>query len=348
MNTTPKQRPRAGILYTGGTFGMVPSPRGYEPSTDLPARVEAQVAGLDAAGMPEIEWLTHAAGPPVNSSDIRPRFWYDIADAIREHAGRLDGFVVIHGTDTLANTGAALSFLLADVECPVVVTGASKPLGEEGSDAADNLRAALRICAAGRPTEVSLAFGSDLLRANRASKRYGEPGRLFDSPHVDPLARLDDDGIQLLDPDSLPVVDHLPAPAWRDVPIALLPVHPGLSASQVQAICDSGIEALVLEAYPAGVGPGNDPDFVAAIADAVDRGIVVAAVCQSRSGRIRLGRYAASTPLAEASVISGADMTREAALAKLHYLLAAGVSPRNAGELFGSNLRGELTPDENV
>lgn len=345
--TEPDRRP-VGLIYTGGTFGMTASERGYVPSTDLPARVEGGVAGLHGPGMPAIDWLEHEAGPPINSGDVTPAFWHRLARTIRGHAAHCRGFVVIHGTDTLAWTGSALSFLLGDLGQPVIVTGASRPLGEPGSDAPDNLVNALRVIAGTDCTEVAVAFGRNLLRANRATKRHGTFDEPFSSPACAPIGHLGE-RIELRSSagDERPVPRELPT-AFGDgeLPrVAHLAAYPGLEGSVVDAVLATGVRGLVLEAYPAGLGPGGDPSFVGALERASASGVVVGAVSQARGGRVRIGRYATSTPLAEAGVVGGEDMTPEAALAKLHCLLAADLAPEEIRGLFARNLQGELAAE---
>jgi L-asparaginase len=333
-----------GVIYTGGTFGMVASRDGYVPTTDLPERASAALEASGEHDLPAFEWLDNPA-PPVDSGSIVPRFWFELAQTIATAADHHDGFVVIHGTDTLAFTGSALSFLLAGLGRPVVVTGASRPLGESGSDALGNLVNALRVAAAEDCDEVTLAFGEQLLRANRATKRHGSAGTPFSSPALEPLARLGD-RVEWQDVDPAPPAgeEDVPAAAWGDSAVAFLSVYPGITGDVVRAVRDTGVGALVLEGYSAGIGPGGDADFVSAIAETVAAGIVVGAVSQSREGRVRLGKYAVSTPLAEAGLVGGDDMTREAAITKLHVLLSQGLDPATIAERFGLNLRGELTP----
>lgn len=336
-----------GLIYTGGTFGMRQSDRGYEPTDDLPQRVERDVPELYAPGMPPVEWIEHEAGPPINSSDVTPPFWYALANTIRAHAERYRGFVVIHGTDTLAYTGSALAFIRPAGDRPVIVTGASRPLGEAGSDAAANLLNALRVIADAATTETGIVFGDRLLRANRTTKRHGNYGQPFTSPACDPLACIGERIEYRAGADSERPATGSPVPVVHagDVRVAMLPVYPGLDAKTVYAVVESGVHGIVLEAYPAGIGPGGDRAFVDALAAAHARGVVIGAVSQARDGRIRMGRYASSTPLVAAGVVSGADMTREAALAKLHVLLAGGATPESAREQFARNLQGELTDE---
>lgn len=336
-----------GLIYTGGTFGMQQSRRGYVPSTDLPQRIERDVPELRASDMPPIEWIDHEAGPPLNSSDVAPPFWYALANTIRAHADRCRGFIVIHGTDTLAYTGSALSFLQPAGDRPVMVTGASRPLGEADSDAAQNLLNALRVIATTSTTETGIIFGDRLLRANRTTKRHGTFSQPFASPVCEPLAHIGERiEYRASAASERPHAGHSGPPFDAGgIRVAMLPVYPGLDARTFDAVVDSGVQGIVLEAYPAGIGPGSDRMFVNAIANACARGLVVGAVSQARDGRIRMGRYATSTPLAEAGVISGADMTREAALTKLHVLLASGARPVAARDRFARNQQGELTPE---
>lgn len=345
MSRTANGSHPVGIIYTGGTFGMVASAAGYTPSTDLPARAEqALLAAEDSnrAPLPALRWIDAELGPPVNSSDVTPNYWFRLASAIRAAASDCCGFVVIHGTDTLAYTGAALSFLLHDTEQAVVVTGARAPLGEPGSDALANLRIAILAAASGRSQEVTLAFAGRLLRANRASKRYGDRDTIFESPHAQPLAEY---GAALEWRDTTPPPDlTLPTSEVHDRQVAMLPVYPGIDGRLVRHAADDAA-AVILEGYPAGVGPGGDAAFVDAIRDSVDAGVIVVAVPQSRYGRIQLGRYATSTPLADAGLIAGSDMTREAALAKLCWLLGTDLTTAAIADYFAANLRGEVSTD---
>lgn len=340
MSSTPV----IGVIYTGGTFGMVPSAEGYVPSTDLPQRVTSEIPGLNAADMPMIKWIDHR-GPPIDSSDVTPAFWYELAGTVLHHAHAYSGLVIIHGTDTLAYTGSALSFMLAELDCPVVLTGSGVPLGEPGSDAADNFCSALRVAASGHHSGVTIAFGDRLLRANRATKRHGSRNNPFASPCAEPIAELRDTIHWRF---TEPFVRHPELPAFdqvirRDARVAMLPVYPGIRGDTLRSVCAGDIGGLILEVYPSGIGPGGDADFVAAISQAVESGIVVGAVSQARHGSVYLDRYASGTPLARAGLIGGADMTREAAYAKLQYLLACNCSADQAKMLFTCNLCGELT-----
>ncbi len=338
MSGNPGSRATIGVLYTGGTFGMRPSDRGYEPSMDLPARVDR---ALSDESLPAIRWLDPDAGPPVGSSDITPAFWYRLAATIRRHGESLDGFVIIHGTDTLAYTGAALSFLLAGLDRPVVVTGARAPLGEPGSDALDNFRGALVAAASGH-AEVTVAFNGLLLRANRSSKRFGTEAHLFTTPHWPALATFTADGLQWSNEAAMPKWPRIPVARYQpEARVALLSAYPGMDGNTVRALLGNGAAGLILEGYPSGIGPGGDGDFVAALAEADAAGILLLGTSQAQYGTVRMGQYATSTPLAAAGLISGADLTREAALTKLHYLLCCHLDTEQRKALLRRDLRGE-------
>ncbi|MCC5857535.1 MAG: asparaginase [Ectothiorhodospiraceae bacterium] len=339
MRGNPGSHASIGVLYTGGTFGMRPSDRGYEPSMDLPERVDHALSG---ESLPAIRWLDPDVGPPVGSSDITPAFWYRLAATIRRHAESLDGFVIIHGTDTLAYTGSALSFLLAGLDRPVVVTGARAPFGESGSDALDNFRGALAAAASGH-VEVTVAFNGLLLRANRSSKRFGTESHLFTAPHWPALATFTADGLHWNDNAAAPRWPRLPVARYQPgVQVALLCAYPGMDGNTVRALLGNGAAGLILEGYPSGIGPGGDGDFVAALAEADAAGIVLLGTSQAQYGTVRMGQYATSTPLAGAGLISGADLTREAALTKLHYLLCCDLDTGQRKALLHRNLQGEL------
>jgi L-asparaginase len=333
-----------GVIHTGGTFGMLPSADGYAPAANLPERVEQALSDCGAHELPAIEWLDHG-WPALDSADIPPSLWYDLALTIAGASDHCTGFVVIHGSDTLAFTGSALSFLLAGLQQPVIVTGASTPLGQPQSDALDNLVQALRVLGAGRCREVGVVFRNRLLRANRTTKRHGRPDAPFTSPCVEPLAELGTTICWRNDVSALPIATPLQptASAARAVRVAVLPVYPGITAATLRAVAESAPEGVVLEGYPSGIGPGADADFVAALSDIVASGTVVAGVSQGCGGHIRMGRYASSAPLARAGLIGGADLTREAALAKLHVLCSAGLDPAARADAFGRNMCGEIT-----
>jgi L-asparaginase len=328
---------RVAILHTGGTIGMRRTADGYAPETGY-------LAGLLDA-MPELRRAADYAliehEPLLDSANFRPRDWLRIAREIVARAGEYDGFVVLHGTDTMAYTASALAFMLRGLGRPVVLTGSQIPLCELRTDARENLLTALLLAAADEPIpEVGLYFGSRLLRGCRAVKVSAKGFDAFDSPNFPPLAvtGIDVDvAWELVRRDGGPVA----LPDRLDAAVGALRLFPGLSAELVRNALREPLQGLVLEAYGAGNAPADDPELLDAIAEASARGVVIVGITQCLRGSVDLGAYATGSSLARAGVVAGADLTLEAAVAKLVYLLSA--EPGGARELIARNLCGELT-----
>ena len=334
------------VIYTGGTLGMVPSAQGYVPATDLDRLLAAKMPELTAAGMPRCELVDY--GPPIDSANVLPAFWFALAERVAELEADYDGVVIIHGTDTLAYTASALSFLLARVAKPVVLTGAQIPLAEIRNDAHANLLSAILIASLGRTSETGVVFGRRLLRANRTTKIRSTALDAFDSPGYPPLAELGTE-IRFREVTEAPPAEPaswFDRPAYRPTNVAVLPVFPGLRADVVTAVVEAGLEGLVLECYGLGTAPDRDDDLMGAIREAVDGGVVTVAISQCLEGSVSLRTYAAGSALADCGVISGFDMTREAAFTKLHYLFARGLARDEVARRMQQNLRGELSPKE--
>ncbi len=334
------------IVYTGGTLGMRPSPRGYVPAGNIRGLLAEKLPELDDPAMPGYgieEWE-----PPIDSANVTPDQWYDLARRIIDLSGRYHGFIVIHGTDTLAYTASALSFLLGGLAAPVVVTGAQVPLFAARNDARTNLLAAFEVAALDRPFEVSVLFGSRLMLGCRTTKMRARAFDAFDSPGFAPLADIGAD-IHFRpggEPDGRPPEEPVACPAYRPVSVSVLSIVPGLSSTVIDSLAGAGLQGLVLECYGLGTAPDADRDFLAALQRAVDAGVVIVAISQCQDGGVSMGTYATGRALAERGVISGFDMTREAAVTKLHYLFALGLDADRVKTLMQQNLRGELTPPD--
>jgi L-asparaginase len=331
------------IIYTGGTFGMRPSDQGYTPAGHLGALLRQRMPELAADTMPAYELTEY--DEPLESSNAAPGHWYDLAHRIASSDSRFDGFVVIHGTDTLAYTASALSFLLGSLGKPVIVTGSQIPLCEPRSDAQLNLISAVLAIAAGRLGEVCVCFGPHILRGNRTTKLNATELNAFSSPNLPALVDIGTD-LRFREPNGAAArggVFSGPPPAFRDSNIAVLPVFPGISAALIDAIIETQAMGLVLRCYGVGTAPTADSSFLAALGRASEAGIVMVGVSQCPQGSVSLRHYAAGSALADAGVLSGFDMTTEAAFTKLHVLFALGLDRATVADLMQQNLCGELT-----
>jgi L-asparaginase len=328
------------VLHTGGTIGMVDTPEGSAPVADALGPYLDWLVETSRGGLPPIEFLE--LDPPIDSANATPDNWCTIARVLYERRDDHPGFVVLHGTDTMAYTASALSFLLPSFGKPIVVTGSQIPISRPRSDGRQNFIGALQVAAQGAVREVSLLFGEALLRGNRATKIDASGLDAFASPRLAPLAQL---GIDILVNRSItPVPQEEPRLyAGRLGEVAAIRLFPGFPASVLANLCAAPLQGLVIEAYGAGNGPSNDAEFLAAIADATARGVVVVIVTQCLRGSVQPGAYATGSALLGAGAVPGYDMTSEAALAKLAVLLGQGLGQSEVAELMQGDLAGELT-----
>jgi len=333
------------IAYTGGTIGMGPGESGYQP---VPGLLSDQMKNMSALNHPQMPvYEIHEYTPLIDSSNMSPRQWLHIARDIGANYDAYDGFVVLHGTDTMAYTASALPFMLQGLAKPVIVTGAQVPMCEVRNDARENLITALWIAAHCAIPEVCLLFGSRLLRGNRATKTATDAFDAFESPNFPPLARIGAD-IDIRWDLVLPVPDTagpIAVTALNESRVAALRLFPGMSPDVLANILAPPIKGLVLETYGTGNAPTDDPRLLAVLSEAVDRGVVVVNCTQCLRGRVRMATYATGTALSRAGVISGMDMTPEAALTKLFYLFSQNLSSEQVRQQVTLNLRGELSAE---
>ena len=329
------------ILYTGGTIGMKETENGYAPMPGyLPDRLRL-IDDLSRPGMPH--WDIVEFSPLLDSSDIRAPEWNRMAQQIFEQYDRYSGFVILHGTDTMAYTASALSFMIDGLDKPVILTGSQIPLGEVRSDARDNLITSLIIAAEGVVREVCLYFGGKLLRGNRAVKMSADKLIAFDSPNYPTLAQA---GISVLyrtdvlrKPDGKPLSLH----PFSDVPIGVLKVFPGIQFGLFENILTEKLSGVVLETFGAGNIPGGATELLPIIRRAFRAGAVVVVCSQCPAGTVTLGTYESSSALKRAGAVSGKDMTTEAAVTKLYSLFSRGYSVETVKARMEQNLAGELT-----
>ncbi|RRZ95735.1 asparaginase [Erwinia sp. 198] len=331
------------VAYTGGTIGMQRSEHGYVPVSGHLQNQLAKMPEFHRAEMPD--FTIHEYQPLIDSSDMTPQDWQTIADDIQANYDRYDGFVILHGTDTMAFTASALSFMLENLARPVIVTGSQIPLAELRSDGQQNLLNSLFVAANYPINEVALFFNNQLYRGNRTTKAHADGFNAFASPNLPPLLEA---GIHIRRLNTPPAPGGQGSLVVRSItpqPVGVVTIYPGISADVVSNFLRQPVKALILRSYGVGNAP-QDPAFLKELQEASDRGIVVVNLTQCMSGKVNMGGYATGNALALAGVVSGYDMTVEATLTKLHFLLSQNLSSDEVRQQMQVNLRGELTPDE--
>ena len=341
------------IIYTGGTIGMQDTPRGYAPAPGFLGERLAAMPTFHDRTMPPLTTPVSRHGrrvrydireydPLLDSSNMGLEDWVKIARDIEREYERYDAFIVLHGTDTMAYTASALSFMLEGLGKTVILTGSQIPLAEARSDAIDNLLGALTIAGHYDIPEVCLYFHNVLLRGNRAQKVDASGLAAFASGNFPPLVEVGIavkvDWDRILAPPSRP---------FRVRPItcrgvAALRLFPGIPAEMIANVLRPPIAGVVLESFGSGNAPDHRADFLAALREGSERGVVIVNVTQCQRGSVTTD-YAAGAALAEAGVIGGADLTPEAALTKLAWLLSQDLPRAEVVRLMQQGLRGELT-----
>jgi lysophospholipase len=342
------------VLHTGGTIGMREGPRGFAPMRGALEEELLCHPPLSDASFPRFTTAPFEDGTRVHydvieyehlldSANLDLSHWARFARDIAEHYDAYDGFVVLHGTDTMAYSASALSFLLENLEKPVVLTGSQIPLSRVRSDGMDNLLTALWMAARSRIPEVMLAFHHRVLRGNRSTKRNAVDFDAFDSPNHPPLAEV---GVKLR------VFREIALPAPSSVfhvsselspNVAALRIYPGITSQILENFLRPPLEGLVLETYGTGNAPDARRDLLDLIGAAIARGVIVVNVTQCFKGAVHPA-YQSGRALSELGVLSGADLTPEAALTKLCWLLGkADLSREERCRLLVTPLRGEMS-----
>ncbi|WP_407428067.1 asparaginase [Arcticibacter sp.] len=332
------------IIYTGGTIGMV---QDKVTGTLMPLDFNLITENVPELRRLNYEITVHSFAEIIDSSNMTPEVWIELADIIERNYALYDGFVVLHGSDTMAFTASALSFMLEGLNKPVIFTGSQLPIGEIRTDAKENLITALEIASAkqngkARVPEVCIYFDFQLFRGNRAFKYNSAKFEAFRSPNYPVLAeagvhlRYNDSSIRKCDECIFRVHKKL------NNAIAVLKLYPGISQETVKAIVNSATDAIILETFGAG-NTSTDEWFLKCLQSAIDKGKVVLDISQCKVGTVELGRYETSRPLKDMGVASGFDMTYEAAVTKLMFLLGRGFTAERITHLLETNLRGELS-----
>ncbi|MEO1030713.1 MAG: asparaginase [Bacteroidota bacterium] len=340
------KKPKILLIYTGGTIGMV-----KDADTGV---LEAFDFNSLLTRIPELKLLdcdidTVSFDEPIDSSNMNTRYWEAMAKIIETHYETFSGFVVLHGSDTMSYSASVLSFMLENLEKPVIFTGSQLPIGDLRTDAKENLITSIQIASLhkdGIPIikEVSLYFEYKLYRGNRTTKINAEHFEAFDSPNYPTIA---ESGVHLkINHEFLrkeEFTESLIVRTQLDTNIGILKLFPGISKPLVEAILNTdGLKGLIIESY----GSGNattEKWFIGLLKEAIDKGLHIINVTQCSGGGVIMGKYATSAQLRSIGVISGKDITTEAAVAKLMYLLGYNISPEEFQFYFEKPLRGEMT-----
>ena len=340
-------RPKIMIIYTGGTIGMIENPVTHSLHPfDFTHLID---------NVPKIKKLDYEINniqihPPIDSANMDPERWIEIARSIADNYADYDGFVVLHGTDTMAYTASALSFMLENLHKPVIITGSQLPIGEVRTDGEENLITALQIAAAtdidGEPMvqEVAILFEDYLWRGNRSTKISADYFNAFKSNNYPYLAKIGLD-IQFHKERLLRNHAHRPLKVQYNLDrnVMFLTLFPGITETTLRhLLATPGIKGIVMKSFGAGNAP-TDRWFVDAIHDAVKRGIVIVNVTQCVNGGVNSERYMTGNAMSAAGVISGNDITSEAALTKLMYLFGMGLTADEVKKYLNFSLCGEVS-----
>lgn len=333
------------VIYTGGTIGMVEdsatgtlNPFDFEHLTEQIPEIKKFKCQIDSFSF----------DPIIDSSNMKPEVWVRLAQLIEKHYEQYDGFVILHGSDTMAYTATALSFMLENLSKPVVFTGSQLPIGMIRTDGKENFITSIEIAAAKKDgkaivPEVCVYFEYQLYRGNRTHKYNAEHFEAFRSVNYPVLARA---GVEIkYDFAAIhqPTEQEFRIFTQLDPNIAILKIFPGITPLVVESILGiSGLEAVVLETYGSGNAP-TDQWFLDAIGKAIKKGLLVCNITQCRGGSVQMGKYETGKGLEKLGVVSGYDMTIEAALTKLMYLLGNNYPSDRLKKYFQTPLRGEMT-----
>ncbi len=333
------------LIYTGGTIGMVKDsesgslmPLDFKHLTEQVPELRAFNCQLDSFEFSVV----------IDSSNVNPAFWIDLVTVIQKNYSKYDGFVILHGTDTMAHTASALSFMIQNIDKPIILTGSQLPIGTIRTDGKENLITSIEIAMGKKDgdsiiKEVCVCFENKLFRGNRISKINAEYFNAFSSENYPPLAEI---GINIHYKRNYFLDNKKEKVSFNtklDNNVAVLRIFPGISKPYVESIINiKGLKALVIETYGAGNAP-TYPWFIDELKRAINKGIVLVNVTQCKAGSVIQGHYETSVKMLEMGVVSAHDMTIEATVVKLMYLLGNGFFGKELSRVFKINISGEMS-----
>ena len=329
------------IIHTGGTIGMTRTADGYKPDGVYFKDAIFHMDSLKAPAMPEWDFIE--IDPLLDSSKMGLKEWNQIGRLVADNYENYDGFVILHGTDTMAYTASALSFMFKGLNKPVILTGSQIPLCEVRSDGRDNLITSMIIAGEGKVKEVCIYFGGLLLRGNRASKYSASGMQAFESPNYPELAKA---GIRIRYNEAAllkKTKTDFELKPFKDVEIGVIRIFPGIRFDLFDEILTGKLKGVVIETFGSGNVPDDGGVLLPLLEKAKEKGVVFVVCSQCPQATVDMNTYEAGSVLRNAGALSGKDMTSEAAVAKLYYLFSICDDVMQIKEAMEKDLRGELS-----